>query len=54
MAKEKSVRQQYIDIILSKNGDEDNPQERAFLQTLGLEELKSLSVSNDDDIEDEL
>ena len=55
MAKSKSLRQEYIDIILTKNGDEDNPDERAFLQSLGLEELKNLAFAGEDDeIEDEL
>jgi hypothetical protein len=55
MTHKKSLRQQYIDTILNKNGDEDNAEERAFLETLGLEELKTLAANiDDDDIEEEL
>jgi hypothetical protein len=53
MATIKSERQQYIDMILQDNGDEDNVQERAFLQTLELEELKNLIVDNKDEINDD-
>lgn len=50
MANTKSERQQYIDMILQRDCEEDNVQERAFLQTLELEELKNLAII---DIEDD-
>ena len=49
MAK-KSQRQALIETILNKNGDNDNQQEIAFLESLSLAELSRLA---DDDDEDE-
>lgn len=54
MSNDKSLRQKYIDLILQRDGDEDNVQERAFLQTLGLEELRNLALVNADELADEL
>jgi hypothetical protein len=48
MAK-KSQRQQLIDSILNKNGDNDNPQELAFLESLSLAELSRLANDDDDE-----
>lgn len=46
--KKKTLRQQLIDTILDKNGDEDNLQERAFLESLTTEDLQALARQDDD------
>jgi len=46
--KKKNVRQQLIDSILLRNGDEDNQQERAFLETLPTVDLEALARQDDD------
>jgi len=44
---EKSLRQQYVDIIMA--GDEDNEDEMEFLETLTLAELKALAESQSEE-----
>ena len=44
---EKSLRQQYVDIIMA--GDEDNEDEMEFLETLTLAELKVLAESQSEE-----
>jgi len=46
--KSKNVRQQLIDSILLKNGDNDNTQERLFLETLPTVDLQALARQDDD------
>jgi hypothetical protein len=57
MSHTKSLRQQYIDKIMKdKYGDDDpkyDSQNLAFLETLGLEELRNLA-EEDEDIDDDL
>jgi len=57
MSEKKSLRQQYIDSIMkNKYGDDDpkyDSQNLAFLETLGLEELRNLA-EEDEDIDDDL
>lgn len=44
-----NLRQQYIGIILDRNGDQDNLQERLFLEALPMSDLEALvrNESND-------
>ena len=47
----KSLRQQYVDIIMA--GDEDNEEEQEFLESLTLKELEALAKNSsepDDDL----
>lgn len=46
----KSLRQQYVNIILDRNGDEDNVQERLFLEALPMSDLEALVRNVDEDI----
>ena len=43
-----NLRQQYINIILDRNGDQDNVQERIFLEALPMSDLEAL-VRNETD-----
>jgi hypothetical protein len=45
-----NLRQQYINIILDRNGDGDNLQERIFLEALPMSDLEALVKNVDDDI----
>jgi hypothetical protein len=47
--KNDKLRQQLINTILIKNDDEDNDNERAFLEQLSIPELKALAGENPDD-----
>jgi|WetSurMetagenome_2_1015567.scaffolds.fasta_scaffold48891_2 hypothetical protein len=46
----KSLRQQYVDIIM--DGDEDNEQELEFLESLTLKELEELAKNSTEPDED--
>ncbi len=48
----KNRREVLIKTILSKNGDEDNLEERMFLEALTIPELGALAISNDDELEE--
>ena len=44
----KTLRQVLIDTILLKNSDEDNVQERLFLESLPTSDLQALARQDDD------
>jgi len=43
----RNLREELINTILIKNGNDDDPNERAYLKTLSLIELKVLAYEND-------
>lgn len=46
--KKKEVKEQLINTILLKNGDEENEEERAFLNVLTINELEALANGSND------
>lgn len=47
-----NLRHEYINIILDRNGDGDNVQERIFLEALPMSDLEALVKNVDDEITD--
>jgi hypothetical protein len=43
-------RQEYVNIILDRNDDQDNLQERRFLEALPMSDLEALVRNTDDEI----